>query len=337
MKKPSNALTILLLYLATVPTNVIALGAFTESWIRDFQLSRQTLSLFYLLSTFIVFLLLVGIKIRYSLKTTLLALSLCCQMLVFIPSTPILMVALIVIQWLGQGWMVEACRALLLQTSSKTMYGIWVGFMEATGTIGVFLCPFIFLFFMKNFTWKVVFLGLSIIYFIISISISSYSRINYQVPFFKLCDRKFLLANILIYLPVFLASGFFFHLEACCQTFRIPISILESCTWQQGIGIVLLQIILSRFLKCTHKIVYTFLTLLLISQIVWIFNLFNFNSITYLLSTILGWSIFGLLVNVLWQFFYPQNLVLNEQKLKASVAFGFLANAIGPIVFYIFI
>ena len=337
MKKPSSALIILLLYLATVPTNVIALGAFTESWIRDFQLSRQTLSLFYLLSTFIVFLLLVGIKIRYSLKTTLLALSLCCQMLVFIPSTPILMVALIVLQWLGQGWMVEACRALLLQTSSKTMYGIWVGFMEATGTIGVFLCPFIFLFFMKNFTWKVVFLGLSIIYFIISISISSYSRINYPVPFFRLCDRKFLLTNILIYLPVFLVSGFFFHLEACCQTFRIPISMLESCTWQQGIGIVFLQIILSRFLKCTHKIVYTFLTLLLISQIVWIFNLFNFNSITYLLSTILGWSIFGLLVNVLWQFFYPQNLVLNEQKLKASVAFGFLANAIGPIVFYIFI
>ena len=334
MKNAFNFFVILLLYLATVPTNVIALGAFTEVWMKDFQISRQNLTLLYLLSTYFVFVLLIMIKVRYSLKITLLSLGFCCLLPVVFTTTITLFFTFVILQWLGQGWLVEACRTLLLQTSSRTSYGISVGFMEAAGTIAVFLCPFFFLFLIQNFNWRIIFICLGMFYIVMGIIIAPYSYSIKSLCFNNFQDRKFLLSNILIYLPVVLASGFFFHLEACGKIFNLPLNLLETCSLKQGIGIVILQIILGYFWKNNRRTACIYLCVLIISQMIWLFNLFAFNTTVYLISTILGWSLFGVLINTFWQYLYPNNLVLNEQKLKASVAFGFLANAIGPIVFY---
>ena len=334
MKKPFNFFIILLLYIATVPTNVIALGGFTEVWLKDFQIARQTLTYLYLLSTCFVFALLIMIKVRYSLKTTLFTLGACCLLPVSYASTVTLFLAFVLLQWLGQGWLVEACRTLLLQISSKTSYGISVGFMEAVGTIAVFLCPFLFLFLLQMITWKIIFISLGMFYCFIGVIIAPYSHREKPLCFSNFFDGKFLLSNSLIYLPVVLASGFFFHIEACSKIFNLPIDLLESCALKQGLGIVILQIILGCFWRNSQRMAHTFLAILLVSQIIWLFNLFTFNTTVYLASTILGWSLFGVLINTFWQYLYAKKPSLNEQKLKASVAFGFLANAVGPVVFY---
>ena len=334
MKKPFNLLIILFLYLVTVPTNVISLGAFTEPLLKDFQISRQTLSLLYLSSTLIVFLLLFLIKTRCSLKKILITIGIFYQLPVFIPSSTTLIFSIIVLQWLGQGWLVELCRILLLHPSIKIPYGTAVGLLEATGTIAIFLCPFFFLFLLKTFTWKTIFIFLGILYIGLASLIPSYTYTTEHLPILNIFDWKFLISNLLIYTPVILASGFFFHLEACCRVFHLSIDILNNCAWQQGIGIVIFQILFGRLWKCNGLTAYIFLALLLTSQIFWFFNLFTFSPTTYLITTILGWSFFGILINAFWQFLYPKN---PEQKLQASVGLGFLANAIGPLLFYLFL
>ena len=126
-------------------------------------------------------------------------------------------------------------------------------------------------------------------------------------------------------------------MEACGKIFNLSLNVLENCALKQGGGIVVLQIILGCFWKNTRQIAYTYLVTLIISQIIWLLNLFAFHATVYLTSTILGWSLFGVLINTFWQYLYAKNPNLNEQKLKASVAFGFLANAIGPVIFYVLI
>lgn len=337
MKKSFNFFAILLLYLATVPTNVIALGAFTEVWIKDFQISRQNLTLLYLLSTYFVFVLLIVVKVRYSLKTTLFVLGFCCILPATITSTITVFLAFVILQWLGQGWLVEACRTLLLQTSSKTSYGIFVGFMEAAGTIAVFLCPFFFLFLIHDFSWRAIFIFLGIFYILTGVIVTPYSHSIKPLCFDGFRDVNFLLSNMLIYLPVVLASGFFFHFEACGKIFNLSLDLLESCALKQGGCIVILQVVLGYFWKDTRRVAYTYVIVLIVSQMIWLLNLFAFNTTVYLTSTVLGWSLFGVLINTFWQYIYAKNPTLIQQKLKMSVAFGFLANAVGPVIFYVFI
>ena len=77
--------------------------------------------------------------------------------------------------------------------------------------------------------------------------------------------------------------------------------------------------------------------LLFLSQVFWLINLLfirgNLFSYVYVLTGAIGWGCFGLLVNIAWKKFFDKNINLEEICLRHSVSFGFLANAIGPLMF----
>lgn len=331
MRKIPELPSIFIVYLLTVPTNVMCLGAFTEIWLENFGISRYTLASLYLLSTVAVFFVMVIFKNVCSTKNAFLCLSLITLILVSTHNIVVLGLFFFLSQWLGQGCLVGQCRCRLFEVVSTSHYGRRVGFLEAMGTCAVFLCPFLLLYLIRKWSWQMTLCLLASVYLISAFffKLSKQKQIAASYKVYK--DAKFWLANFVIYLPVILISGLFFHLEGICKLYDIPVHFWERVSQIQAPGIIIGQIVFGYLWRDSLKTVALFITMLVISQAAWLLNLFHFNGFTCIVCGIIGWSLFGVLVNAFWSFLYRNQPQLMDESIKASVGFGFLANAIGPI------
>ena len=337
-----KVLFIFLIYLATVPTNVMCLGAFTESWLVDFGITRKFITHAYLLSTFGVFLSLVFFRFHCSVAKVFCILGWCSLIFVFISksciSTTGLFAMFFIFQWLGQGYLVSICRKGLWTYTKQNQYSCWVGLLEASGTLAVFLYPFLLLWAMRFLSWSFIYVILAGVYFTFSFTSRSLSIERPSLKWSSIWkDVRFVWANVIIYLPVMLTSGLFFHLEAFCQHRSINIVDLGQVACGQAIGIVLGQILLGSFCRCNEKIMRYFFVILFFSQVLWCYALWQAKIFTSMLCGIVGWSLFGILVNVTWPWLYKNRQEYAENAIEASVVFGFLANSIGPVLFYFFV
>lgn len=321
---------------------MVCLGAFTESWIREFALPRQTLTYLYFIATFCVFFSLKWWPRAYSLRRVLFLIGGCFLLAIpgtyYLPIAGILGLVFFLLQSLGQGCCVQFCRIFLFQKTPPSRYSQAVGWMEALGTCTVFLLPFLFLWSLRFVSWRCLFIVLGSLYILVAAAVPA--KITLNAPDF--CDNiheklKFWVLNLIVYLPVVTTSGLFFHLEGFCQTYAIDLSILGLATTLQMAGSIGTQIALGYLLgQKWHRLKY-FYTLLVLSQILWSWSLFHFQrlgQVCYILSGMLSWGCFGLLVNVLWQHIYDNSEEKTIAGLRDSVRFGFLANALGPCAFY---
>ena len=343
MVKFFNLLKIFLLYGLTSPTNVMCLGAFTESWLKGTQLTRLDLANSYLLATICVFLVLQAQKYlekSINLKASFSYLGI--SFIILSLNNSLSMLSLFffffLVQWLGQGLIVEECRVLLSNTAKH--YSSAAGCLEAWGTFLVYAIPFCFLYILKGHTWQFSLITLGIIYTIISLILKQKSSVisPHNKLFGKIWTHKrFLIANVIIYLPVLLTSGFFFHLEAFIERYQLSTQQLEICILPQILASIALQIVLGFFIKNKKKRLMGMFSLLFISQVLWFVNLLFVRGYLfcwiYVLTGAIGWGCFGLLVNIAWKFLFNKDYIWTEACLRNSVNFGFLANAAGPILF----
>ena len=163
MKKTPELFSIFIVYLLTVPTNVMCLGAFTEVWLNNFNISRCQLACMYLLSTIAVFFAMTFFRYIGSTKKAFLWLSLMTAFLVKFPQSG-LHLFFFFSQWLGQGYLVGQCRCRLFAVMPSSHYGRTVGCLEALGTCAVFLCPFLLLYLIHRWTWQATLSLLALIY-----------------------------------------------------------------------------------------------------------------------------------------------------------------------------
>jgi len=348
MKKYSNFYTIVILYLLTVPTNVMCLGVFTDQWLFDFSIARQDLTNIYGFVTIFVFTFLVIFKMQWNIYRAFIWLSATCfSLILFKNILPFkLLVALVffVFQCVGQGLVVAFCRMLILKQSDEN-YGFHVGVMESLGTMMVFVCPFIELKLIYLFSWEQVILFLGIVYGVVAWMVKRNKDLmeNQSTDAFKcLYEFRFLLTSAIVYLPVVITSGLFFHLEFFCCRWGIDWIRLSQYAIPQAIGIVIFQFLFGFFWKPKRYVWILYVIMLVLSQVLFIIGVMNFSKYDgyiYLVGTVIGWSLFGILVNAIWSVLYVKNENENEifRHLKASVSVGFLANALGPWVFYLFI
>ena len=349
MVKFFNLLKIFVLYGLTAPSNVMGLGAFTESWLKSAQLTRLDLSNSYLLATICVFFALQGQKyfeksINLKASFSYLGISFIILSLNKYLSVLSLFFFFFFVQWIGQGLIVEECRVLLSNTTQGYSYSLAAGCLEAWGTFLVYVIPFCFLYILKGHTWQFSLINLGIIYIIISLILKQKSSV---IPppnklFGKIWTHKsFLIANVIIYLPVLLTSGFFFHLEAFIERYQLSTQQLEICILPQILASIALQIALGFFVKDKQKRLIGMFSLLLFSQVLWLVNLLfvrgHLFCWIYVLTGAIGWGCFGLLVNITWKFLFNKDYIWTEACLRNSVNFGFLANAAGPLLFILFL
>lgn len=306
---------------------------------KDFGASRYQLASLYLLSTVAVFFAMTFFKYVGSTKKAFLLLSVITLILILMPhNVTLLFLFFFLSQWLGQGCLVGQCRCRLFATVSASNYGRRVGCLEALGTCAVFLCPFLLLFLIHKCSWQVTLCLLVLLYFLASfffILPQQTTKVTVSYNIYK--DAKFWLGNFVIYLPVILISGLFFHLEGICKAYDIPIQFWERVSQIQAPGIVIGQIFFGYLWRNRLKNVVLFFITLVASQAIWLMNFLHFNAITCVVCGIIGWSLFGVLVNAFWSFLYRNQPLLVDESIKASVGFGFLANAIGPICLCAFV
>lgn len=321
---------------------MVCLGAFTESWIRDFALSRQMLTYLYFATTFCVFFSLKWWPCSYSIRRVLFLIG--GSFLLAMPGTycfPIIGVLGLVfflLQSLGQGCCVQFCRIFLFQKTPSSRYSQTVGWMEALGTCTVFILPFFLLWILRFVSWHCLFIGLGTLYTLIAFAVPA--KITLNAPAFSdnIHEKlRFWALNLIVYQPVVTTSGLFFHLENFCQTHAIDLSVLGLSTTLQITGSIGVQIGLGYLLgQKWYRLKHIYIMLIL-SQIIWLWSLFHFQwlgQMCYILSGMLSWGCFGLLVNVLWQHIYDGHAEKTIAGLRESVRFGFLANALGPCIFY---
>ena len=341
-----NLLKIFLLYGLTAPTNVMCLGAFTEFWLKEAQLTRLDLANSYLWATICVFLVLQGQKCfakSIPLKACFVLLGISYVALGLGKSMSMISFFLFFffIQWLGQGLIVEECRVLLANTTQR--YSLAAGCLEAWGTFLVYAIPFALLYALKKCSWPFLLITFGAIYVIMAFILEKRTATTSSgKPFWEIWKNKgFLTANFIIYLPVLLTSGFFFHLEAFIERYLLPVEQLERCILPQILLSIFLQIALGVFVKDKQKRLMGMYGLLFISQVLWLTNLLfvrsRFFCWLYTLTGAIGWACFGLLVNIAWKFLFNKDSIWTEACLRNSVNFGFLANAVGPLLFIVFL
>lgn len=345
MKKHIDFWIIVGLYLLTVPTNVMCLGAFTEQWLEEFSISRQALTSIYGIVTLLVFISLNVFRWRCGICASLRWLSATCFVWVLGARVGIfqgwLCIVFFIFQYVGQGLMVAACRTWVLKISDGTVYGKRVGILEALGTMMVFIYPFFELEWLHYFCWNSLFLWLGFIYGLVAIFVKRYDHwqgTENTVKFRDLYDIRFIFSNMVIYLPVVLTSGLFFHLEFFCYRWGIDLAQLGRCAFPQVLGIILFQWIFGFCWKNKKWIAELYIVLLIISQVTFILSLVYFSRLgggMYVLSGAVGWGLFGVLVNVIWKVLYGKHKEKVYHHLNASVNVGFLANAVGPALFYV--
>ena len=341
-RKINRVGAIFLLYLMTVPTNVLVLGAFTEVWLSDFHLQRASITFIYWVSTLLVFIILNIFRQRYCSKKALYFLGVICWLFAFFSEKyiPVLNLFLLFLcfQWIGQGVLVELCRAHLFEQASQKRYTLFAGCLEAMGTLAVFMCPFIFLWLLQKMHWKSLFYLLGAFYLFMGMF---WPVFRFEKEFLKLQgvwkEKRFWVANSLLYLPVIISSGIFFHLEKTCACLKIDLSYFCFYTLLQTILGGLLQAAFGGWIRESYKRVRCLLLSLLFSQLSFCFSLFyisTWGKFIYVVTGALGWGCFGILVDVLWKFLYPSDFVHAKRCLQLSVSVGFLANALGPVLFY---
>ena len=329
---------IFVVYLLTVPTNVMCLGAFTEDWLKNFGILRYQLACLYLLSTVAVFFAMTFFRYVGSMKKAFLLLSLITLLLPLLPKhSSMLFLFFFFSQWLGQGCLVGQCRSRLFTVVQPSRYGCSVGFLEAMGTCAVFLCPFLLLFLIHCWNWKTTLFLLSLIYGLAAYLFKMPQGTNRVLSHNVYKDVKFWLANFIIYLPIILISGLFFHLEGICKLYDIPIQFWERVSQIQIPGIILGQIFFGYLWRNRIEMVLLFFITLVVSQAVWTLNLLHFNLVVCVVCGTIGWSLFGVLVNAFWGFLYRKQPLVIDESIRASVGFGFLANAMGPILLCAFV
>ena len=333
MKKRFELPSIFFVYLLTVPTNVMCLGAFTEVWLANFQISRYQLAGLYLLSTVVVFFAMTFFRYVGSTKKAFLFLSVVALLLVLLPAnSAVLFLFFFFTQWLGQGCLVGQCRCRLFKVVRPSRYGCVVGCLEAVGTFAVFLCPFLLLFLIQRWSWQATLCLLSLLYVLAAFLVKIPQTASVAISRVVHKDVKFWLANFVIYLPVILISGLFFHLEGICKAYDIPLQAWEHVSQIQAPGIIVGQIFFGYFWCKRFGIVALFFVMLVASQVAWVLNLTHFNGMLCVACGIIGWSLFGVLVNAFWSYLYRKHPSCIDESINASVGFGFLANAIGPIL-----
>lgn len=341
MKLFVKIVSIYLLYILTVPTNVMCLGPFMESWLTSFKISREVLTCIYTLSTLCVFGLFAFCGIFNGIRKSLLFLAAACGVLSlgYFGQLPMFVMAFIfvILQWIGQGCLVKMCRWSLLKNAPTKHYGKSVGIMEALGTVAIFLCPFLELKCVHQLPWTFWFVFLALLYGIAAVVYPFLLESGQEdVHFLSSCDRRFIMANFLIYLPVVFSSGLFFHLESFCKTYAIAVDQLGLYTIPQVLCIILAQVLFGFLWRKTWQCFLVFGTLLLLSQVALLASLIHFNPTIYILSGAIGWGSFGILINGVWPLLYEEEALI-ESHLQAAVSVGFLANALGPCLFYFFV
>lgn len=338
MKKFPEVFSVFVVYLLTVPTNVMCLGAFTEVWLNDFCISRIQLACLYLWATVMVFVVMLFNKHVFSTKKAFLLLSFVSFALTVLPYVKgMLFLFFFMSQWLGQGCLVGQCRCRLFTIIQPSRYGCVIGLLEALGTCAVFLCPFLGLLSIHQWGWQATLYLLALIYFCAAFTF----KVPQKTSEVNVCeiykDVKFWIANFIIYLPVILVSGLFFHLEGICECYNISLQTWAYVSQVQAPGIVVGQVLFGCFWRKSTKSSIGLLFVLIVSQTVWVVNLFNFHFTICVVCGILGWSLFGVLVNTFWGYLYRSQTMFIDESIKASVGFGFLANALGPILLCVFI
>ncbi|MDR0647580.1 MAG: MFS transporter [Puniceicoccales bacterium] len=335
-------------------TNIMVLGAFTESWLQYFQWTREALSQIYCYATLCVattagFSGVCFEKLRH--KWAWCYSSLCLgTILLFIsflppgnPNSLCFTLLLFALQWLGQGLLVVACRTSLMACVSRSRQGIFAGIQESLGTLAVSILPFMVLKMIHLFTWQTVLRMESFMYFFAALLSLTINRVpptvlpkqRMHTPWFLLKTKKFWMVNGLINLPILLSSGYFFHLEALCQRWHIRLHQLQSLLIPQVLGIICVHLLLGvwvvrRAWKLTPLIV-----LLVGSQCMCYVGLLHLSislgKYAYVIGNALGWGFFGVLINIVWDYLY--GAPYRDFCLGWAVCLGFVFNALGPLLF----
>lgn len=164
----------MLMYALTSPTNVMGIGPFTESLIREVGFERSFLSFLYFFSTCVVglFAFLAGIcheriHLRLSFQVSNFCLFLTFFGLSFLPSkaeaselsffvSVALLFGFCCMQWMGQGLLVIACRSSVVRLFPERLQGLWAGVQESVGTLVVTAIPFVFLWSIEHLGWRLV-------------------------------------------------------------------------------------------------------------------------------------------------------------------------------------
>ncbi|MDR2396384.1 MAG: MFS transporter [Puniceicoccales bacterium] len=341
-------------YILSALTNVMVLGALTESWLQYFQWKREALSQIYCCAT-----LCVAITAGFSgvcfeklrLKKAYLYSSLCLGNILLLisflpPGSPnplCFTLLLFSLQWLGQGLLVVACRTSLMACVPRSRRGIFAGIQESLGTLAVSILPFIVLKMIYLFTWQTVLRIESFMYFfaaLSSLAISSvppnrFPKQRMHTPWFLLKTKKFWLVNGIINLPILLSSGYFFHLEALCHRWHIRMHQLQSLLIPQVLGIICVHLLLGIWVTRKSWKLTPLLVLLMGSQCMCYVGLLHLSiplgKYAYVVGNALGWGFFGVLINISWEYLY--GAPYRDFCLGWAVCLGFIFNALGPLLF----
>ncbi len=344
-----RAIACIAFYTLSALTNVMVLGAFTESWLDSFGWSRLELSQMYscamgLVAVTVVFAGIVFEKLgfRKSCFWSNLALGLSLMGISgLVGDHKFIFVALLfIMQWLGQGFLLVACRSQLI--SCVKAKGLWAGVQESLGTITVSLLPFLVLHCIRLFGWRSV-MCVEGTCFIIA-ALMSLRAVEAQAPavekwdgapWFLLKDGRFWCINLIVNLPILLSSGFFVHLEAFCQTGSIGLASLQILWIPQMFCIVGAHILWGLLSSLRTWRLRTLLIFIVSTQIAWLMGLVSLSSIfgklLYVLGSGLGWGCFGVWINIIWERTFGSRY--NSFCLSWAVFMGLLFNALGPLIF----
>ena len=346
----------LFFYVLSAFTNVMVLGAFTESWLQTFPWSRTGLSQIYCYAT-----LLVALTVGFSglcyeklgfRKTCVYAhcgLGILCLCISFLPPQRpyacTFTVLLFLLQWLGQGLLVIACRSTLISCLLPPYQGLGAGLQESLGTVAVSVFPFLLLKLNQQFAWQNVLRFESLLYFLaalISFFLPNLLKPTKEplYPFWAILrTKKFWIINSLINLPILLSSGFFFHIEALSRCWNISIPRLHDLLLPQIIGILCVHLLLGLWVAQKQWSLKAILTILALSQSLWYISLSHLSTplggTFYVLSNAIGWGCFGILINVTWKHLY--GTAYSGFCLGWAVGLGFVFNALGPLLFACFV
>ena len=336
-------------YILSALTNVMVLGAFTESWLMTYGWSRLELSQMYGYAMGLVAMTItcaglilekMGFRKSFVWAHLILGTSFVC--ISYLPNGHkfYFTVLLFVVQWVGQGFLLVACRSRLLTCVSAK--GLWSGFQESLGTIMVSLLPFLTLHFIDAFGWHkvmrvegLVFITVSLLSLILTFPQNKCGEKSGCAPWFLIKNIKFWLINIVVNLPVLLSSGFFFHLEAICHKWVIDITLLQFLWVPQVICIVCFQLVLGAISLNHSWSLRTLLAFICLTQLVWVIGLRALPSLLgqllYVVGSGLGWGCFGVWINIVWERNFGSNF--NSFCLSWAVFMGLLFNALGPLLF----
>lgn len=341
-----NTLACWIIYTFSATTNVIALGAFSESFLKEFQLTQQQLVQNYFYATLCVaFSCWVASYVfkRFQLWKILMWTHFLLGLFFALLPSKILPLSVIIlgIQWLGQNVLIVACRSHLMHITEKRYQGMMAAIQESLGVLFLTSLPFILLHAIQRFDWQPVVRGIACIYFLLACycftQTSQVARVDVKtatkLPWELLKEKRFWVIHAFINFPLILFSGFYFNIEAFCKVKGIGYDCLEAYALPQALFIIVFNLMIGRILMKKANRWSWLVAGLFFSQMIWIVSLTfiqSWGGVFYVIGGALVWACLVLLLNVTWGNLYAEQHI--TFLMNFTVAFGVVCNALGPLV-----